>query len=132
MTIQDPIGDMFSRIKNAIMIKEERVEMPSSKTKAKIAELMKNEGYINHFEVVAKGARKVLKLTLKYGANKKNLISGIKRISKPSRHLYSDAKRLPFVQSGYGCAIISTSQGLMTDGLARKRKVGGEVICHIW
>ncbi|MEK7375808.1 MAG: 30S ribosomal protein S8 [Candidatus Margulisiibacteriota bacterium] len=132
MTIQDPIGDMFLRIKNAIMIKEERIEMPSSKTKARIAELRKNEGYINNFEITAKGARKVLKLTLKYAANKKSLISGIKRISKPSRHLYAGSKNIPFVQSGYGCAIISTSQGLMTDAAARKKKVGGEIICHIW
>ena len=108
------------------------LDILNSKTKVKIAELMKNEGYINSFEIVAKGPRKVLKLMLKYGPNKKNVISGIKRVSKPSRHLYADSKHIPFVQSGYGCAIISTSAGLMTDGAARKKKVGGEVICHIW
>ncbi len=132
MTIQDPIGDMFLRIKNAITKKDDRLEMPGSTMKAKIAELLKNEGYIHGFEVLAKGSRKVLKIDLKYGPDKKCAISGIKRVSKPSRHLYSGAKNIPFVQSGYGLAIISTSQGLMTDSLARQKKVGGEVICQIW
>ena len=132
MTIQDPIGDMFLRIKNAIMKRDDRLEMPSSKMKAKIAELLKSEGYIYSYEVLAKGSRKMLKIGLKYGPDKKCAISGIKRVSKPSRHLYAGSKKIPFVQSGYGCAIISTSQGLMTDSLARQKKVGGEVLCQIW
>lgn len=131
MTIIDPIGDMLSRIMNAVKVNFDYVEIPSSKIKSKIAEIFKKEGYIDKYEEITKSNKKFLKIHFKKNG-KKNVIRGLKRISKPGRHIYSKAEDLPKVQSGFGTAVISTSKGLMTDSEARKQNIGGEVLLYIW
>jgi len=131
MAIIDPIADMLTRIRNANQLKYETVSMPSSKMKLAIAHVLLNEGYIADFKVEG-DVKKVLTITLKYGANKERVISGLKRISKPGLRVHVDSENLPRVLNGLGIAIISTSQGLMTDKVARANKIGGEVICYVW
>ena len=131
MSVNDPIGDMICRINNAIRIKSERVEMPSSKIKTAIAQILKTEGYINEFENIVKGAKKSIKLNLKYGRGKKSVISQIKRISTPGRHVYKGADSIPRLMGGFGTVIVSTSKGLMTDRQARENKVGGEILIYV-
>ncbi len=132
MTINDPIGDMISRIRNAIRTKRTSLELPSSKLKAEIAKVLKSEGYISDFEVQTKGHKSTLVMGLKYRRNKENVMNGIKRISTPGRHLYYSATKIPTVQSGFGTSIVSTSSGIMTDKEARKKGVGGEILCKVW
>ena len=132
MTMTDPIADMLTRIRNANTAMHESVEIPASKMKKSIAEILKNEGYINGYEILEGNTQGIIKVEMKYGAGKQRVISGIKRISKPGLKVYAKAGDIPKVLGGLGIAIISTSSGIITDKEARKLGVGGEVICHIW
>lgn len=132
MTLSDPIADMLTRIRNALQQKHETVSMPSSKEKERIAKILVEEGYINGFATTADGVKKTLTIDLKYGKNGEKVISGLKRISKPGFRVYAKAENLPRVLNGLGTAIISTSNGVMTDRDAKKANVGGEVIAYIW
>ncbi len=130
MVMTDPIADMLTRIRNANQMKNEAVEMPASKVKQEIAKILEGEGYINGFEVLGE-EKKTLKLSLKYKGSTR-VITGLKRISKPGLRVYSNAEDLPRVLNGLGIAIISTSQGMMTDKKAREKGIGGEVVAYIW
>ena len=133
MTMTDPIADMLTRIRNANTVGHEVVEIPASKMKKSIAEILKAEGYIADFEVIEDGKQGTIKVTMKYGANKKEkVINGIKRISKPGLKVYAKANEVPKVFGGLGIAILSTSNGVVSDKEARKLGVGGEVICYVW
>ncbi|WP_062305151.1 30S ribosomal protein S8 [Alicyclobacillus sendaiensis] len=128
----DPIADMLTRIRNANLVRHEKVEVPASKVKRAIAEILKNEGYIRDAEYIQDGPQGTIRLFLKYGKNNERVITGLKRISKPGRRVYVGHEDLPRVLGGLGIAIISTSKGIMTDREARKLGVGGEVICYVW
>ena len=128
----DPIADMLTRIRNANQNRAKVVSMPSSKMKETIASILKEEGYITDYTVEKNDVQNILTLTLKYGKNKERVITGLKRISKPGLRVYANAEDIPSVLNGLGIAIISTSKGVMTDRLARKNNVGGEVIAYIW
>jgi len=127
----DPIADLFTRVRNGLMVRHGAVEMPNSKMKARIAEVLKEEGFIKNFRVREDGGQGVLKLYLKYH-NGDAAIRGIKRISKPGRRTYVSSRNIPKVLSGLGIAIITTSSGVMTDQLCREKGVGGEVLGHVW
>ena len=131
MVMTDPIADMLTRIRNANQAKHEVVEMPASRLKLEILEVLKNEGYIAEYEKIEDGKQGVIKVTLKY-VNKERVIKGIKRISKPGLRVYASADDLPKVLNGLGIAIVSTSKGLMTDKQARAERVGGEVLAYVW
>ncbi len=128
----DPIADMLTRIRNALQAKKEEVEIPSSKMKVRIAEILKEEGYIKGFKVIPDGRQGILKVFLKYDEYGEPVISGLKRVSKPGRRVYVSKEEIPRVMGGLGIAILTTSRGLMTDREARKAGVGGEVICYVW
>ena len=132
MTMTDPIADMLTRIRNANTVGHETVEIPASKMKKAIAEILKEEGYITDFEVIDDNKQGIIKVTMKYGANKERVISGIKKISKPGLKVYAKAGEVPKVHGGLGIAIVSTSKGIVSDKEARKLGVGGEVICYVW
>lgn len=132
MQITDPIADMLTRIRNANSSKHESVLIPSSKMKVAIAKILDDEGYINGYEVIDDGKQGMIKVTLKYGANKTKVITGIKRVSKPGLRVYANKEEMPRVLRGLGIAIVSTSKGIMTDKDARKNNVGGEVLAFIW
>lgn len=132
MTMTDPIADMLSRVRNASSAHHESVSMPSSKLKANIAEILKQEGYIANYSVEDARVGKTLSLDLKYGAKRESSIGGLRRVSKPGLRVYAKATELPQVLGGLGIAIISTSQGLMTDRQAKEKGVGGEVLAYIW
>ena len=133
MTMSDPIADMLTRIRNANTAKHDAVEVPASKMKKAISEILLNEGYIKGFEVKEDGVKSTIRITLKYGKDKnEKIISGIKKISKPGLRVYADTDNLPKVLGGLGTAIISTNKGVITDKEARKLGVGGEVIAFIW
>ena len=131
MSLTDPIGDMLARIKNSQLRNHKKVEMPSSNFKMKIADVLKNEGYINGFNVDKNENKQVLIIDLKYNSGSP-VISVIERVSKPGRRVFSSAQSLPKINSGLGIAIISTPKGVMTDIDARKQKVGGEIICKVF
>ncbi|HIE33224.1 MAG TPA: 30S ribosomal protein S8 [Thermodesulfobacteriaceae bacterium] len=128
----DPIADMLARIRNALMARHKTVEVPASKLKLEIARILKEEGYIEDYEFVQEGPQGKIVITLKYDENRRPVIAGLKRISKPGRRIYAGVKKLPRVMGGLGIAIISTSRGIMTDHEARRRRVGGEILCEIW
>ena len=133
MTMSDPIADMLTRIRNANTAKHDTVDVPSSKMKLAIAQILLDEGYIKKFYVVDDGAFKTIHITLKYGADKnERIITGLKRISKPGLRIYAGKDELPRVLGGLGIAIISTNQGVITDKKARQLQVGGEVLAFIW
>lgn len=133
MMMSDPIADMLTRIRNANVAKHDTVEVPASKMKKAIAEILLSEGYIKAFDVTADGVKETIRITLKYGKDKnEKVISGIKRISKPGLRVYADSENLPKVLGGLGTAIISTNKGVIADKDARKLGVGGEVIAFIW
>lgn len=132
MTMTDPIADMLTRIRNANTVGHETVEIPASKMKKSIAQILKDEGYIADFEVIEDGKQGVIKVTMKYAANKERVITGIKKISKPGLKVYAKANEVPKVLGGLGIAILSTSNGIVSDKEARKLGVGGEVICYVW
>ena len=133
MTMSDPIADMLTRIRNANTAKHDTVDVPSSKMKLAIAQILLDEGYIKKYDVIEDGNFKTIHITLKYGADKNDkIISGIKRISKPGLRVYAGKDELPRVLGGLGIAIISTNKGIVTDKEARKLQVGGEVIAFVW
>lgn len=133
MPVTDPISDMFARIKNAVRVKAPAVEMPASKQKVALAELLRNEGFISSYETKSLGApQQKMRIVLKYGPKGEEVIQGINRVSRPGLRLYRPAKKVPRVYGGLGIAIISTSRGLMTDRQARKSNIGGEVIGYVW
>ncbi len=131
MVMTDPIADMLTRIRNASQAKHESVTMPASRLKLEILAVLKNEGYISEYEKVEDGKQGIIKVTLKYN-NKDRVIKGIKKISKPGLRVYAKSSELPKVLNGLGVAIISTSNGIMTDREARSKKLGGEVIAFVW
>ena len=133
MTMSDPIADMLTRIRNANTAKHDTVDVPSSKMKVAIADILEKEGYITKYEIVEDGNFKTIRITLKYGADKnEKIITGIKRISKPGLRVYAGKDEIPSVLGGLGIAILSTNQGIVTDKEARKLKVGGEVLAFVW
>ena len=133
MTMSDPIADMLTRIRNANTAKHDTVDVPASKMKLAIAEILLEEGYIAKYDVIQDGNFKTIHITLKYGADKnEKIISGIKRISKPGLRVYAGKEDLPKVLGGLGIAIISTNQGVVTDKKARELQVGGEVLAFVW
>ena len=133
MTMSDPIADMLTRIRNANTAKHDTVDVPSSKMKLAIAQILLEEGYIRKFDVIENGSFKNIHITLKYGEDKNDkIISGIKRISKPGLRVYAGKEDLPRVLGGLGVAIISTNQGVVTDKKARELQVGGEVLAFVW
>lgn len=132
MVMTDPIADFLTRIRNANMIKHDTVEVPASKVKINLAEILKAEGFIRDYEVIEDSKQGIIRIFLKYSDSNQKVISGLKRISKPSLRVYCKKDEVPKVLGGLGIAIISTSQGLMTDKNARKAGLGGEVICYIW
>lgn len=132
MTTSDPIADMLARVRNAIMVGHSHVVMPSSKMKAEIARVLKDEGYIRNYEVIHEGPRATLRVWLKYSEDKEPVITGLTRISKPGRREYRGRRDVPWVRSGLGIAILSTPLGVMTDQQARRSRVGGEVLCQVW
>ena len=133
MTISDPIADMLTRIRNANTAKHDTVDVPASKMKLAIVQILLDEGYIKKYDILDEGSFKTIHITLKYGEDKNDkIISGIKRISKPGLRVYAGNEELPRVLGGLGIAIISTNQGVITDKKARELQVGGEVLAYIW
>jgi small subunit ribosomal protein S8 len=134
VTMTDPIADMLTRIRNANVVMHDTVRMPSSKLKEALAAILQREGYIEGFGVVDDPARpgRVLEITMKYSPERTRTISGLRRVSKPGLRVYTKADKLPRVLGGLGVAVLSTSQGLMTDREARQRRMGGEVLCFVW
>ena len=134
MTMTDPIADMLTRIRNGNVAFHDNVRMPSSKVKESLAKILEREGYIEGYEIADEPGKpgKVLTIHMKYSPERARSISGIRRVSKPGLRVYRGADRLPRVLGGLGVAVLSTSQGLMTDREARQRKVGGEILCYVW
>ena len=132
MHITDPIADMLTRIRNANSAKHDTVDVPASNMKKAIAQILLEEGYIKNFQLIDDGTQGVIRITLKYGAGKEKVISGLRRVSKPGLRVYAGADELPKVLRGLGIAIVSTSKGVMTDKKAREAHVGGEVLAFIW
>ncbi len=133
MTMSDPIADMLTRIRNANTAKHDTVDIPASKIKVAIADILVDEGYITKYDIVEDGNFKSIRVTLKYGANKtEKIITGIKRISKPGLRVYAGKDEIPTVLGGLGIAILSTNKGIVTDKEARKLQVGGEVLAFVW
>jgi len=132
MHITDPIADMLTRIRNANNAKHDTVDVPASNMKKAIAQILLEEGYIKNFQLIDDGTQGVIRITLKYGAGKEKVISGLRRVSKPGLRVYAGAEELPRVLRGLGIAIVSTSKGVMTDKKAREAHVGGEVLAFVW
>ena len=132
MSMTDPIADMLTRIRNAARAKHRRVDMPASKMKASIANILQQEGYIQGARMVEDDKQGVLRIFLRYNDSRDSIIKGIQRVSKPGRRVYVSHTGIPRVLGGYGVAIISTSQGLMTGINARQKGIGGEVVCQVW
>ena len=132
MHITDPIADMLTRIRNANSAKHDTVDVPASNMKKAIAQILLEEGYIKNFQLIDDGTQGVIRITLKYGAGKEKVISGLRRVSKPGLRVYAGAEELPRVLRGLGIAIVSTSKGVMTDKAARAAHVGGEVLAFVW
>jgi small subunit ribosomal protein S8 len=131
--MSDPIADMLTRIRNANTAKHNTVDVPSSRTKVAIADILSKEGYVRGYEILEDGVKKTMRITLKYGASKnEKVISGIKRISKPGLRVYANCEEMPKVFGGLGTAIVSTNKGIVTDKEARKLGVGGEVLAFVW
>ena len=132
MVMTDPIADMLTRIRNANSVKHDSVDIPSSKLKVELARILKDEGFIREYKVIDDGKQGILRVYLKYTAQKGQVIQGLKRISKPGLRVYANKDEVPVYWSGLGIAILSTSKGVITDKDARKQGVGGEVICYVW
>ena len=132
MTHSDPIADMLTRIRNANTAKHDTVDVPASKMKLAIAEILLEEGYIKNFQLIDNSTQGIIRITLKYGANKTKTINGLRRISKPGLRVYAKSEELPKVLKGLGIALVSTSKGIMTDKKARQENVGGEILAYIW
>lgn len=132
MSMSDPIADMLTRMRNALVVKYNRVDMPASKTKVNIAKVLKAEGYIKNFKVLKDNRQGVLRVYLRYDEHARPVIKGLERVSKPGRRVYAKAKELPPVLNGLGVNVVSTSRGVMTDRQARQENLGGEVMCSVW
>lgn len=132
MHITDPIADMLTRIRNANSAKHDTVDIPASNMKKAIAQILVDEGYIKNYKLIEDGKQGVIRVTLKYGEGKNQVITGLRRVSKPGLRIYSNVEEMPKVMKGLGVAIVSTSKGIMTDREARKQNVGGEVLAFIW
>lgn len=132
MAMSDPIADFLTRIRNAGMVYHDKVEVPASNVKKALAEILKEEGFIKDFEYIADNKQGLLRLYLKYGPNRERVITGLKRISRPGLRVYAKKDEVPKVLGGLGVALVSTSQGIMTDKRARQNGLGGEVLCYIW
>jgi len=130
--ISDPIADMLTRIRNAANARHERVDIPGSKLKRSVAQILKDEGFVRDFEWVSETPQGIVRIYLRYGPNKTKVITGLRRISKPGLRVYVNKDEIPKVLGGLGVAVLSTSKGLMTDKRARAEGVGGEVLCYIW
>jgi small subunit ribosomal protein S8 len=130
--MSDPIADMLTRIRNANMVRHEKLELPASNIKTQIADILKREGFIRDYEVIKDDKQGVLRMFLKYGAEDERVITGLKRISKPGLRVYAKADELPRVLNGLGIAVVSTSKGILTDKEAREQAIGGEVLAYVW
>ncbi|SFB34205.1 SSU ribosomal protein S8P [Lentibacillus halodurans] len=132
MVMTDPIADMLTRIRNANMVRHEKLELPASNLKKEIADILKREGFVRDYEFIEDNKQGILRIFLKYGANDERVITGIKRISKPGLRVYAKADEVPRVLNGLGIAIVSTSNGVLSDREARTQAVGGEVLAYVW
>jgi small subunit ribosomal protein S8 len=132
MSMSDPLADMLTRIRNATKSHFNSIEMPLSKLKVSVTKVLKSEGYIAEYSILEGGPQGTLKIELKYGANNERVITGIRRVSKPGHRQYKPSDKIPKVMSGLGVAILTTSQGIVTDKEARQRNIGGELLCEIW
>ena len=132
MTMTDPIADMLTRIRNANMVRHEKLEVPASNVKKEIAEILKREGFVRDVEYVEDNKQGIIRIFLKYGKENERVITGLKRISKPGLRVYAKTNEVPKVLNGLGIALVSTSQGLLTDKEARAKQVGGEILAYIW
>lgn len=132
MVMTDPIADFLTRIRNANTVRQDKVEVPASRIKQGLANILKDEGFIKDVEYIEDGKQGILRLYLKYGSNREKVITGLKRISKPGLRVYARKDQVPKVLGGLGVAVVSTSKGLMTDKQARKEGLGGEILCYIW
>ncbi|WP_163539060.1 30S ribosomal protein S8 [Gracilibacillus sp. YIM 98692] len=132
MVMTDPISDMLTRIRNANMVRHEKLEFPASNLKKEVADILKREGFIRDYEFVEDNKQGILRIFMKYGSNEQRVISGLKKISKPGLRVYAKADELPKVLNGLGVAIVSTSKGVLTDKEARAQAIGGEVLAYIW
>jgi len=131
-TVTDPIADMLARLRNGGMAEHEKVDIPASRLRVRLAEILKEEGFIKNFRLIEDRKQGVLRVYLKYGSGQERVITGLRRVSKPGRRLYVTADKIPSVLGGMGVAILSTSRGVMTDRESRKLQVGGEVLCYVW
>lgn len=132
MVMTDPIADMLTRVRNANVARHEKLELPASKLKAEIADILKREGYVRDYEVKEDSKQGVIRIYMKYGAKEERVITGLKRISKPGKKVYAKASEVPRVLNGLGIAVVSTSNGVLSDKEARRQAVGGEVLAYIW
>ena len=132
MVMTDPIADMLTRIRNANMVRHEKLEVPASNIKKEIAEILKREGFVRDVEYIEDNKQGIIRIFLKYGANNERVITGLKRISKPGLRVYAKTGEVPRVLNGLGIAIVSTSQGVLTDKEARAKQTGGEVLAYVW
>ena len=132
MVMTDPIADMLTRIRNANMVRHEKLEVPASNIKKEIAEILKREGFIRDVEYIDDNKQGIIRVFLKYGANNERVITGLKRISKPGLRVYAKSNEVPKVLNGLGIALVSTSQGVLTDKDARAKQIGGEVLAYVW
>ena len=130
--VTDPIADMLTRIRNGSLAEHEKVDIPASRLRVRVAELLKDEGFIKNFRVIEDKKQGILRVYLKYGPGQERVITGLRRVSKPGRRLYVAADKVPSVLGGMGLAILSTSRGVLTDRESRRLKVGGEVLCYVW
>jgi len=131
-TVTDPIADMLTRIRNGSMAEHEKVDIPASKLKVRIAELLKEEGFIKNLRLIEDRKQGILRVYLKYGPGQERVITGLRRVSKPGRRLYVGADKIPSVLGGMGVAVLSTPRGVLPDREARRQRVGGEVLCFVW
>jgi len=130
--VTDPVADLLTRIRNGSLAEHEKVDVPASKLKTRIAEILKDEGFIKNFRLIEDRKQGVLRVYLKYGPGQERVITGLRKVSKPGRRLYVSADRVPSVLGGMGVAILSTPRGVLTDRESRKARVGGEVLCYVW
>ena len=131
-TVTDPIADFLIQVRNASFAEHEKVDIPASKLKVRLAEIIKGEGFIKNFRLVEDSEQGILRIYLRYGPDQERVISGMKRVSRPGRRIYVAADKVPSVLGGIGVAILSTPRGLLTDRESRKERVGGEVLCYLW
>ncbi|MCT8136447.1 30S ribosomal protein S8 [Anaerobacillus sp. CMMVII] len=132
MVMTDPIADMLTRIRNANTVRHEKLELPASKLKKEVAEILKREGFVRDVEYIEDSKQGIIRIFLKYGGNNERVISGLKRISKPGLRVYAKATEVPRVLGGLGIAIVSTSNGILTDKEARQQQIGGEILAYVW